>query len=74
MPAPRNIRNRNEKFGKNVTKRGNVPKGKVVNEDDEKKISPVLIGVFMFLVVGSSLVQIMKLFQTDSPLGPPGDD
>ncbi|VEU34760.1 unnamed protein product [Pseudo-nitzschia multistriata] len=68
MPAPRNIRNRNAKFNKNITKRGNVDPGKVKErEDDGPRISPALIGFFLVIVVGSSLVQVFNLFGGPKP-------
>jgi hypothetical protein len=63
MPLPRNIRNRNKKFDKNITKRGNVDPGKVAErEEDGSRINPYLIGFFMVIVFGSSLVQVFNLF------------
>ena len=63
QPLPRNIRNRNKKFDKNITKRGNVDPGKVAErEDDGPRVSPALIAFFMVIVFGSSLVQIFNLF------------
>eukprot|EP00558_Chaetoceros_sp_UNC1202_P000505 CAMPEP_0197258856 /NCGR_PEP_ID=MMETSP1429-20130617/83219_1 /TAXON_ID=49237 /ORGANISM="Chaetoceros sp., Strain UNC1202" /LENGTH=72 /DNA_ID=CAMNT_0042723043 /DNA_START=166 /DNA_END=384 /DNA_ORIENTATION=- len=64
MPAPRNIRNRSSKFSNNITKRGNVPAKKSSDEEEEKKMNPVLIGMFVFLVFGSSFVQVLRLFQS----------
>jgi hypothetical protein len=66
--APRSIRNRNDKFTKNVTKRGNVPIGKASEHDDEFPVSKALIGFFMFVVIGSSVVQIFNLFKKGEPL------
>ena len=63
-PAPRSIRNRTNKFNKNIEKRGNVPAKKSTDEEEEKPMNPLMIGMFVFLVVGSSLVQVMRLFQT----------
>lgn len=63
-PAPRSIRNRTNKFDKNVTKRGNVAAKKSDDEEVERKLNPYMVGMFVFLVVGSSFVQVLKLFQT----------
>ena len=69
---PRNIRNRNNKFDKNVTKRGNVPLGKVEEHgDDQYPVSKKLIVFFLIVVVGSSLVQVLNLFNRGSGLPPP---
>jgi hypothetical protein len=63
QPLPRNIRNRQKKFEKNVTKRGNVDPGKVAERDEDgPRVSPTLIAFFMVVVFGSSLVQIFNLF------------
>jgi Ribosome associated membrane protein RAMP4 len=65
---PRNIRNRNEKFDKNVTKRGNVPIGKAAERDeDHYPVSKALIAFFLFVIVGSSVVQVLNLFRTSAP-------
>ena len=65
QPAPRAIRNRNNKFGNNITKRGNVSVGKAAQHDEEnRKMNPYLVGMFVFLVVGSSAVQVLRLFQS----------
>jgi len=62
---PRNIRNRASKFDKNVTKRGNVPIGKAAEHEDEYPVSKTLIAFLLFVMVGSSLVQIFNMFKSD---------
>jgi hypothetical protein len=62
QPLPRNIRNRNQKFDKNVTKRGNVSVGKAAEHEDDFPVSKTLIMFFLVVVVGSSLVQVFNLF------------
>jgi hypothetical protein len=47
-----------------VTKRGNVAAKKSDDEEVERKLNPYMVGMFVFLVVGSSFVQVLKLFQT----------
>jgi len=37
MVLPRNIRSRNEKYQKNITKRGNVPVGKAADHQEENQ-------------------------------------
>eukprot|EP00544_Gedaniella_sp_CCMP2646_P014195 CAMPEP_0202484508 /NCGR_PEP_ID=MMETSP1361-20130828/3580_1 /ASSEMBLY_ACC=CAM_ASM_000849 /TAXON_ID=210615 /ORGANISM="Staurosira complex sp., Strain CCMP2646" /LENGTH=73 /DNA_ID=CAMNT_0049113177 /DNA_START=83 /DNA_END=304 /DNA_ORIENTATION=- len=64
MALPRNIRNRASKFDKNVTKRGNVPIGKAAEHEDEFPVSKALIAFLLFVMVGSSLVQIFNMFKT----------
>ena len=73
QPLPRNIRNRSNKFDKNVTKRGNVPVGKAADHEDDSPASKGLIFFFLFVVVGSSLVQIFNLFGS-APAALQGDD
>lgn len=71
QPAPRNIRNRSKKFDKNIGKRGAVSK-KPVDEEEEKKLNPYLLAMFVFLVCGSSLVSVLRLFTVKS--GVPKDE
>jgi hypothetical protein len=67
QPAPRNIRNRQKKFDGNINKRGHVPIGKAGEHADDPPISKSLIAFFMFVVIGSSIVQILRMFQTSVP-------
>ncbi|KAL7428484.1 hypothetical protein ACHAXH_006267 [Discostella pseudostelligera] len=67
MPAPRSLRNRSNKFDKNINKRGHVPIGKAAEHVDDPPISKTLIFFFMFVVVGSSIVQVLRMFQTSAP-------
>ena len=67
QPAPRNIRNRQKKFDGNINKRGQVPIGKASEHTDDPAISKGLIAFFMFVVIGSSFVQILRMFQTSVP-------
>ena len=63
QPLPRQIRNRSQKFDKNITKRGNVDIGKAAEREDEYPVSKGLIAFFLFLIVGSSIVQVLNLFR-----------
>ena len=67
QPAPRNIRNRQKKFDGNINKRGQVPMGKAAEHTDDPAISKGLIAFSMFVVIGSSIVQILRMFQTSVP-------
>ena len=67
QPAPRSIRNRQKKFDENINKRGQVPIGKAAEHTDDPPISKGLIAFFMFVVIGSSIVQILRMFQTGVP-------
>jgi hypothetical protein len=63
QPLPRQIRSKNAKFDKNITKRGNVSVGRSAEKEDEFPVSKTLIAFFLFLIVGSSLVQVLNLFR-----------
>lgn len=63
---PRNIRNRSDKFDKNITKRGQVPVK--TKDENELPVSKWLIGFFIVVVVGSSVVEILNLFYKTSEL------
>jgi Ribosome associated membrane protein RAMP4 len=60
QPLPRSIKNRTEKFDKNITKRGAVPVK--TRDNDELPVSKYLIAFFIVVVVGSSIVEILNLF------------
>ncbi|KAH7515477.1 hypothetical protein FEM48_Zijuj10G0030600 [Ziziphus jujuba var. spinosa] len=47
------------KFEKNITKRGAVPETSVKKGKDYP-VGPVLLGFFIFVVIGSSLFQIIR--------------
>ena len=64
---PRKIANKNSKFDKNISKRGNVSLGRAADRDDEFPVSKGLIALFLVLVVGSSVVQIFNLFGSSAP-------
>ena len=68
---PRTIRKRNDKFDGNVNKRGKVPLGKAAERKAEGPgVSPWMIGMFMFLVIGSALVGVLNLFVKAPPVIP----
>ncbi|XP_074602076.1 stress-associated endoplasmic reticulum protein 2 [Brevipalpus obovatus] len=48
----------NEKASKNVTQRGNVKTGKV--QEDKYPVSPALLALFIFVVCGSAVFQIIQ--------------
>ncbi len=58
MPSSAQLRKRNEKFHSYVTKRGNVP---VKSKDNKFPVGPVLLGFFLFVVVGSAILQIVRV-------------
>jgi len=59
MAPKQRMRLANEKHSKNVELRGNVPK--TMNPKDEKyAVGPVLLGLFLFVVCGSAVFQIIQ--------------
>jgi len=52
------MRKANEKNAKNVTKRGNV--SKTSKKDEGYPVSPELIALFVFVVIGSAVFQIIQ--------------
>ncbi|XP_039044733.1 stress-associated endoplasmic reticulum protein 2-like [Hibiscus syriacus] len=48
-----------EKFQKNITKRGAVPET-TTKKGKDYPVGPVLLGFFVFVVIGSSLFQIIR--------------
>ncbi|KAG5242400.1 STRESS ASSOCIATED ENDOPLASMIC RETICULUM PROTEIN [Salix viminalis] len=47
------------KFQKNITKRGSVPETSTKKGNDYP-VGPILLGFFVFVVIGSSLFQIIR--------------
>ncbi|XP_020592053.1 stress-associated endoplasmic reticulum protein 2-like [Phalaenopsis equestris] len=47
------------KFQKNITKRGSVPET-AVKKGSDYPVGPIVIGFFVFVVIGSSLFQIIR--------------
>ena len=58
---PRKLRQRNDKYAKNIDKRGNVPIGKASQHDKEIEPPKHLVIIFFVLVVGSFFVQMFRL-------------
>jgi len=59
MAPKQRMRLANEKHSQNVNLRGNVPK--TMNPKDEKySVGPVLLGLFLFVVCGSAVFQIIQ--------------
>ncbi|THU62183.1 hypothetical protein C4D60_Mb01t02430 [Musa balbisiana] len=48
-----------QKFQKNITKRGSVPET-TVKKGNDYPVGPVVLGFFVFVVIGSSLFQIIR--------------
>ncbi|KAM3247156.1 stress-associated endoplasmic reticulum protein 2 [Capsicum annuum] len=48
-----------ERFEKNITKRGAVPET-TPRKGSQYPVGPILLGFFVFVVIGSSLFQIIR--------------
>ncbi|XP_078786002.1 stress-associated endoplasmic reticulum protein 2-like [Oryzias latipes] len=59
MVAKQRIRMANEKHSKNITQRGNVSKSTRPLGDD-KGVGPWLLALFIFVVCGSAIFQIIQ--------------
>merc|ERR1712243_40184 len=68
MPSTPQMRKANEKNAKNVTKRGNVVKSS--KTDEKYPVSPELIALFVFVVIGSAVFQIIQAVWVGSPYIP----
>jgi len=53
------MRQKVDKFNENINKRGNVATTK---KEEKLSVGPVVIGIFLFVVVGSALVQIIRTY------------
>ncbi|CAN6363542.1 unnamed protein product, partial [Urochloa humidicola] len=47
------------KFQKNITRRGSVPET-TIKKGNDYPVGPVVLGFFIFVVIGSSLFQIIR--------------
>ncbi|KAM4628004.1 stress-associated endoplasmic reticulum protein 1-like [Polymixia lowei] len=59
MVARQRIRMANEKHSKNITLRGNVAKS-TRNMGEDKGVGPWLLALFIFVVCGSAIFQIIQ--------------
>ncbi|XP_043242502.1 stress-associated endoplasmic reticulum protein 2-like [Amphibalanus amphitrite] len=59
MVAKQRMRIQNEKAGKNITLRGNVPKS-LKPAEDKYPVGPWLLALFIFVVCGSAIFQIIQ--------------
>ncbi|XP_042195318.1 stress-associated endoplasmic reticulum protein 1 isoform X2 [Callorhinchus milii] len=59
MVAKQRIRMANEKHSKNITQRGNVPKSSAAI-DEKSSVGPWLLALFIFVVCGSAIFQIIQ--------------
>jgi len=59
MPSKQRMRIANEKMSKNIMSRGNVPKT-LKTSDEKYAVGPWLLGLFVFVVCGSAVFQIIQ--------------
>ncbi|GBG84881.1 hypothetical protein CBR_g39343 [Chara braunii] len=63
--STRLLSRRSEKFSKNILKRGQV-QDSASKKGEKYPVGPFVLGFFIFVVVGSSLFQIIRTAQTGS--------
>lgn len=51
-------------FEQNITKRGNVPSSKKKQGKEKFPVGPLMLGILLFLIVGSALFQILNTTST----------
>ncbi|XP_055603595.1 stress-associated endoplasmic reticulum protein 2-like [Uranotaenia lowii] len=59
MAPQQRIRMANEKASRNITQRGNVPKSNK-NAEEKYPVGPWLLALFIFVVCGSAIFQIIQ--------------
>ncbi|CAD6193767.1 unnamed protein product [Caenorhabditis auriculariae] len=59
MAPKKRMATANEQFNKNITQRGKVAKSLKPSED-KYPVAPWLIGLFVFVVVGSAIFEIIR--------------
>jgi hypothetical protein len=57
---------KSEKFQKNIHKRGSVPES-ITKKPQKYPVAPWVLGLFIFVVIGSSIFQIIRTAQTGMP-------
>ncbi|KAJ8410657.1 hypothetical protein AAFF_G00186140 [Aldrovandia affinis] len=67
MVAKQRIRMANEKHSKNITQRGNVAKTTRNSQDEKVAVGPWLLALFIFVVCGSAIFQIIQSIRMGMP-------
>jgi len=65
MPATPRMKKAEAKQQKNITKRGNV--SKTSKKEEQYPVSPELIALFIFVVIGSAVFQIVQSIWMGGP-------
>uniref|UniRef100_A0A4W6BY46 Stress-associated endoplasmic reticulum protein n=1 Tax=Lates calcarifer TaxID=8187 RepID=A0A4W6BY46_LATCA len=60
MVAKQRIRMANEKHSKNITQRGNVARSTARSPGEKNGVGPWLLALFIFVVCGSAIFQIIQ--------------
>lgn len=60
MSTSRKTRLKSEKYNANITKRGNVPVGAISRREAGSNLGPIMLGFLVFVVLGSTIFQIIR--------------
>ncbi|CAD8207534.1 unnamed protein product [Paramecium octaurelia] len=60
MPSAQTMKLRNKINRNNIHKQGKVPKS-LMKTEEAAAMGPILLGVFLFVVVGSAIFQILNV-------------
>ncbi|CAD8117566.1 unnamed protein product [Paramecium sonneborni] len=67
MPSAQTMKLRNKINRNNINKQGKVPKS-LMKTEEAAAMGPILLGVFLFVVVGSALFQILNVLSNGNEL------
>lgn len=67
MAGNRKIALRSDAFDKNINKRGQVPHSDRTKVSSGFKVGPMVLAFFLFVVVGSAVLQIISQAQRGTP-------
>eukprot|EP00359_Climacostomum_virens_P009942 CAMPEP_0204906234 /NCGR_PEP_ID=MMETSP1397-20131031/5874_1 /ASSEMBLY_ACC=CAM_ASM_000891 /TAXON_ID=49980 /ORGANISM="Climacostomum Climacostomum virens, Strain Stock W-24" /LENGTH=59 /DNA_ID=CAMNT_0052075221 /DNA_START=29 /DNA_END=208 /DNA_ORIENTATION=+ len=54
------MKHRSQAYSSNINKRGQVPTSLARPKEDTTTVGPVLLALFMFVVIGSAVFQILQ--------------
>ncbi|KAM3132480.1 Stress-associated endoplasmic reticulum protein 1 [Paramecium bursaria] len=60
QPSQQTMKIRSQAYQQNVNKPGKVPKS-LIKKEESMQVGPILLGVFLFVVVGSAIFQILNV-------------
>ncbi|CAD8111076.1 unnamed protein product [Paramecium primaurelia] len=67
MPSAQTMKLRNKINRNNINRQGNVPKS-LMKTEEAAAMGPILLGVFLFVVVGSAIFQILNVLSNGNEL------